>query len=109
MLTLAVALLTSALTKSTLTVDWSTMSVGSASQWVPLVSLTPDAYRWDPCVRFKKEKEKGKKGCRVQRKNWAGRLGPSLRRLGSQRGLARPAASQAGSGFGSGRRAGSGL
>ena len=26
--------------------DWSTGSVGSASQWVPSVSLTPETYRW---------------------------------------------------------------
>ena len=52
------ALLTSALTKSTLTVDRSTGLVGSAGQWAPSVSLTSDAYRWDPCVRVKPEKEK---------------------------------------------------
>ena len=57
----------SALTESTLTVDWSTGSVGSASQWVPLVSLTLDTYKWGLRVRLNQKKEKRKKGY------WAGR------------------------------------
>ena len=65
------ALLTSALTKTTLTVEWSTGSVGSACQWVPLVSLTSDAYKWGPRVRFKKEKGKGKGAA-----GFKGRTGP---------------------------------
>ena len=61
------ALLTLALTKSMLTVDWSTGSVGSASQWVPLVSLTSDTYKRGPRVRLNQKKEKRKKGY------WAGK------------------------------------
>ena len=55
-------MLTLALTKSMLTVDWSTGSVGSASQWVPLVSLTSDTYKRGPCVRLNQS-----------RTNWADR------------------------------------
>ena len=53
-------LLTSALTKSTLTVDWSTGSVGSAGQWAPQVSLSLETYKWDPRVRVNQKKKKKK-------------------------------------------------
>jgi hypothetical protein len=87
-----------------LTVDWSTGSVGSASQWVPLVSLASNAYKWGPRVRLKP------KGKRKRLQGLTGRKqadGPS--RLGSHEWAARPAAcrparvdgSQAGSACGS--------
>ena len=98
------ALLTSALTKSTLTIDRSTGSVGSGSQWSPSVSLTSDAYKWGPRVRLK-PKGKGKRLQGLTGRKQAD--GPS--RLGSHEWAARPAAcrparvdgSQAGSACGS--------
>ena len=48
-----------------LTVDWSTGLVGSAGQWAPQVSLSLETYKWDPRVKEKPEKEKGKKVARA--------------------------------------------
>ena len=84
-------MLTSALTKSTFTVDRSTRLVGSASLWAPQVSLSLETYRWDPCVRVKLEKEKKKAFRFVGLEKQLGRL---LAQLGSAHvvGSARPAA-----------------
>ena len=60
---------------------------GSANQWVPLVNLTLDTYRWDPRVRVKNEKKKkGKGGCALGLKEELGPLGgPTW--LGSRSGV----------------------
>ena len=60
----------SVLTKSTLTVDWSTGSVGPQVSGVrmsvvPQVSLTLETYRWDPHLRVKNRKRKKGKGLRT--------------------------------------------
>jgi hypothetical protein len=71
------------LTKSTLTIDWSTGSVGSASQWAPSVSLSTDTYRWDPRERVKPKKEKGRAaGLLGSKGSWAGSWPTRLGSLG---------------------------
>ena len=73
------------LTESTLTVDWSTGSVGSASQWVPLVSLSVVTYKRGPRVRFIRKKKKGKKLLGRKRTGGPTRLGLRLMgRLGKR-------------------------
>ena len=68
------------LTKSTLTVDWSTGSVGSAGQWALLVSLTVVTYEWGPHVRLNQKKKNNEKGLKDY---WAGSELVAQQRLGS--------------------------
>ena len=73
--------MTLALTKSMLTVDWSTGSVGSAGQWALLVSLTVVTYEWGPHVRLNQKKKKNKgKGLKDY---WGGSELVAQQRLGS--------------------------
>ena len=56
---------------------------GQLGQWAPLVSLSTDTYRWDPRVRVKPEKEKGRAaGLLGSKGSWAGSWPTRLDSLG---------------------------
>ena len=67
---------------------------------VPQVSLSLETYRWDPRVRVKTEKEKGRKG----EVYWAGSESGGPTRLGSGSWIGLGVGLQAGSACGSSRR-----